>query len=189
MQVATQPPLGTLEIGSAPVRLLEWLCSRSKGPWYPQSVKYFPSYQSLMSDPSHISENLCEGCSEVVVYLPRKVVQYDDLHGSRQLLREYGTLADLEELAHLGCAFCKLLYACHCRSAGANPAADCGGLKVYRVTRGHSLKHSFIKLECSHAYGWHSEHCLGVMPLTEGMSTIPSTFAICFLTKLLMQDG
>ena len=49
-------------------------------------------------------------------------------HGSRQLVREYDTLADLEEGARLGCAFCKLLYACHCRSAGSKPAAD-----LYRI--------------------------------------------------------
>ena len=120
------------------------------------------------------SRSLCEKCSEITVYLPRRVVRYGEFHGSRQLIREYDTLADLEDGVNLGCSFCKLLYACHCRSAGPNPTAACTALKAYRVTRGYWLKQNFIKLECSHAYGWHSEHCLGVVPVVEGTSPLPA---------------
>jgi len=121
-----------------------------------------------MSASSQASDKLCETCSEIIVYIPRRIIHFNDFQGSRQLLREYHSLEDVAEGAKFGCAFCTLLHACHVRSAGPSPATVCTSLKVYRVTRGDEIDTSFIKLECDHAYGWHSEQCLGIVPIVEG---------------------
>lgn len=119
-----------------------------------------------MSASTLASNKLCDKCSNIIVYIPRRTQRYGDFHGSRQLLREYHSLADLMAGADFGCAFCILVHACHERSAGQ--AIACSPLRVYRVIRDDLINTCFLKLECDHAYGKHSEQSLGVLLNEEG---------------------
>ena len=118
------------------------------------------------------SDNPCDTCSAITIYFPRHLRHFNGFYGSRQLLREYHNLIELENGAGRGCPFCKLLFACHVRSVGQSPAKVCNALKVYRVIRGNSIDTCFLKLECDHAYGRHSEQSLGVMLNDNGTSKV-----------------
>lgn len=121
------------------------------------------------------SDSPCDTCSAITIYIPRHPRQFNGSYGSRQLLREFRNLAELEEGAGRGCVFCKLLFACHVRSVGQSPAKVCNALKVYRVIRGYSVDTCFLKLECDHMYGRHSEQSLGVVLNENGKSKSPGS--------------
>ena len=112
--------------------------------------------------------NLCETCEAITIYIPRKTIPFHGFQGSRQLLRSYTTLLDLQAGAASRCQFCILLNACHQRSVGEDPTTHCTNLVVYRIVLDAARRRYFIKLECIHAYGRHSEHCLALSPCIEG---------------------